>query len=71
MRQVLHVFYATVFLLLGSAGNRKPECDPAHIQRLSSADLGGRGQPGAQRSEDRLWQGALGTAFREHAASAI
>ena len=72
MRQVLRMFYATVFLLLGSAG--KPisqSVEPALIQRLSSADLGGRGQPGGQRSEDRLWHGSLGTALTEYAAITI
>ena len=43
----------------------------ARIQGLSSAHLGGRGQPGGQPDENRLWQGSLGTALAERAASTI
>jgi DNA-binding response OmpR family regulator len=72
MRQVLHMLSATVFLLLGSAGQAdKPEREASLIQRFSSADLGGRGQPGGQRSADRLWHGSLGAAPTECAANTI
>ena len=49
----------------------RPKWEASLLQRLSSADMGRRGQPGEQRSEDRLWQGSLGTALTENAASTI
>ncbi len=60
-------------IALGSSGKPidwseiVPEFRDFHI----SAHLGGRGQPGGQPDENRLWQGSLGTVLAERGASTI
>jgi hypothetical protein len=49
----------------------RPKREAPLFQRLSSAVMGRRGQPGGQRSEDRLWPGSLGTPLAENAATTI
>jgi hypothetical protein len=66
MRQVVHMFAASVFLILGSGGKPIDRSE----KLLSFGDFHRRIWAGeVNLADDRLWHGPLGTARMEYAAS--